>query len=62
MLLVHDVTAYKLSVVIDDDGTVAAFTDGADDTLRDALRIVGIAKFVVGLLLLVVCHHTLVWY
>ena len=60
MLLVHDVTAYESSVVIDDDGTVAAFTDGADDTLRDALRIVGITKFIQQLLLLVVGHDTFV--
>ena len=62
MLLVHDVTAHQTSVFIYKYGTVATLVDRDNIALRNSDGIVGIAKFVVGLLLLVVCHHTLVGY
>ena len=46
VLLVHHVAAYETAVVVDDDGPVLAFADGADVTLRNAVGIVRIAKFI----------------
>ena len=60
VLLVHDVAAYNPSVIIDQDGTVRAFADGADGSLWNALRGVGVAELVEQLLLHVVGHNTLV--
>ena len=60
MLLVHHVAADDTSVIIDDECTVLTLADGADDTLRYTLRVVGIAELIEQLLLHVIAYHTLV--
>ena len=62
MLLSHDVAAHQSTVLIDDDGTVAALADGADVALRNTVRVVGVAELIAGLLLHVIGHDTLVGY
>ena len=62
MLLMHDVAAYQSSVFIHQECTVATLADRNDVSLRNTYGIIGIAKLIVGLLLLVISHHTLVGY
>ena len=60
MLLMHHVTTYKASVIIDDDGTVLTLTDRAYQSLRYAVSVVSIAELIRGLLLHVKTDDSLV--
>ena len=60
MLLMHYVTAYQATVVVDNYCTVDTLADAGYHTLWHTTVIIGIAKLIKQLLLLVVAHHALV--
>ena len=60
LLLAHNVTAYQLSVFVDENGSVAALADRADVSLWNAMCVVGVGKLKTGLLLHVVGDNAFV--